>query len=49
MPHGAERSLDGGISVRKRIEGVCEESRVIMTVWDGLCLLILSSVLGDAS
>ena len=38
MPHKAEQSLADGVFVRKRIEGGCEEIRVMMSVLDGLCL-----------
>ena len=38
MPHSAAESLWDGVSVRKRISGVWELSRVIMSVLEGLCL-----------
>ena len=38
MPHKAAQSLAAGVSVRKIIEGVCEEIRVMMSVLDGICL-----------
>jgi hypothetical protein len=38
MPHMDVKSLADGVFVRKRIESVCEESRVMMYALDGLCL-----------
>ena len=38
MPQSAAESLLDGVSVRKRISGVWELSRVIMSVLEGLCL-----------
>jgi hypothetical protein len=38
MPHKVEQSLADGVFVRKRIEGVREEIRVILSVLDGLIL-----------
>ena len=38
MPHRVAQSLADGVSVRKIIESVCEEIRVIMPVLDRLCL-----------
>ena len=49
MPHTTVQSLADGVSVMKRIEGVCEEIRVIMSVLDGLCLPVFLSILGDES
>ena len=49
MPHKAVQSLAGGVSVRKRIEAVYEEIRVIMSVLDGLFLPVFLSILGDES
>ncbi len=40
MPHKVVQSLAGGVSARKRIEGVCEEKRVILSILDGLCLSV---------
>ena len=45
----AVQSLADGFSVRKRIEGVCEEIRVMMSVLDGLCLPVFFSIMGDES
>ena len=39
MPHNVEPSLANGVSARRRIGGLCEESKVMMFVLDGLCLL----------
>jgi hypothetical protein len=41
-----EQSLDDGVYVKKRIESVCEESRVMMFVLDRLCLHVFLSILG---
>ena len=49
MPQRAVQSLADGISVSKRIEDVCEEIRVIMSVLDGLCLPVFLNILGDES
>jgi hypothetical protein len=38
MPRKAAQSLTAGVSVRKRIEDVCEEIRVMISVLDGLYL-----------
>ncbi len=38
MPHKSEQFLADGVSVPKRMEGVCEEIKVIIFMLDGLCL-----------
>jgi hypothetical protein len=49
MPHKAAQSLAAGVSMRKKIEGVCEEIRVMMPVSDGLCMSVFLSISGDES
>ena len=36
IPHKTEQSLDVGVSVRKIMSGLCEESRVMISVLEGL-------------
>ena len=38
MPQRAAQSLSTGVSVRKRMSGMCVEIRLMMSVFDGLCL-----------
>ena len=49
MPYKAAQSLAAGISVRKIIEGVCEEIKVMMPMLDGLCRTVFLGILGDES
>ena len=49
MPQRAVQSLATGVSVMKRMSGLCVEMREMMSVFDGLCLPVFLRVLSDNS